>query len=147
MSDFITAHTALVQDCLTDLWTLYLTFIGILLSIITLLYSFIFSKKEDLKLISEYIKIHGIGPIINQKKDFAISYICRLVRINRYCFGLLIFSILIDIICWTVMRLSTNANITFWIFIIILGLTVIMCGFLIFIGSKLIKQYISDTKI
>ena len=36
-----------MQDCFSDLWTLYLTFIGILLSILTLLYSFIISKKMN----------------------------------------------------------------------------------------------------
>lgn len=41
----------LIQDCFSDLWTLYLTFIGILLSILTLLYSFVLSKKDEFKLI------------------------------------------------------------------------------------------------
>lgn len=48
----------LMQDCFSDLWTLYLTFIGILLSILTLLYSFVLSKKDELKLIAEQIKIN-----------------------------------------------------------------------------------------
>lgn len=47
----------LIQNCFSDLWTLYLTSIGILLSILTLLYSFVLSKKDELKLIAEQIKI------------------------------------------------------------------------------------------
>ena len=61
-----------MQDCFSDLWTLYLTFIGILLSILTLLYSFIISKKDELKLIAEQIKLGGATPLINQSKSFAI---------------------------------------------------------------------------
>ena len=38
----------LIQDCFSDLWTLYLTFIGILLSILTLLYSFVLSNNSSL---------------------------------------------------------------------------------------------------
>ncbi len=75
-----------MQDCFSDLWTLYLTLIGILLSILTLLYSFIISKKDELKLIAEQIKLGGATPLINQRKSFAISYIRRLANINKKCF-------------------------------------------------------------
>ena len=40
----------LIQDCFSDLWTLYLTFIGILLSILTLLYSFVLSNNTSVKI-------------------------------------------------------------------------------------------------
>ena len=70
-----------MQDCFSDLWTLYLTLIGILLSILTLLYS--------LKLIAEQIKLGGATPLFNQRKSFAISYIRRLANINKKCFVLL----------------------------------------------------------
>ena len=146
MNSFI-IHNDLIQNCLSDLWTLYLTFIGVLLSILTLLYSFILGKKDELKLISEHIKLNGSGPIINQKKNFATSYIRRLVKINRHCFALLIVAIFINILCWIGHRLPFNENITFWLFIVVICLTIIVCGYVIFIGFKLIKQYISDTKI
>lgn len=63
MNEYIVCRE-LMQDCFLDLWTLYLTLIGILLPILTLLYSFILSKKDELKLIAEQIKIDGITPLM-----------------------------------------------------------------------------------
>ncbi len=74
MNDLITCQE-LISDCFSDLWTLHLTFIGILLSLLTLLYSFILSKKDELKLVTEQIKLGDSSPLVIQKKNFAIAYI------------------------------------------------------------------------
>ena len=123
----------LIQDCFSDLWTLYLTFIGILLSILTLLYSFVLSKKDELKLIAEQIKINGITPLVSQRK----------------CFGLLLTSIIMDIFCWCGMRLSFIFDNTtlFWLLIVAIGFTILIGGYVLFVGYKLVKQYQSDSKI
>lgn len=148
MNEYIICRE-LMQDCFSDLWTLYLTLIGILLSILTLLYSFIIGKKDELKLIAEQIKLDGITPLVNQRKNFAISYIRRLVNINKHCFGLLLISIFMDVLCWIGMRISFLFNKTtlFWLLIIIIALTIIMSVYVAYMGYRLAKQYISDVKI
>ena len=139
----------LMQDCFSDLWTLYLTLIGILLPILTLLYSFIIGKKDELKLIAELIKLDGITPLVNQRKNFAISYIRRLSGINKKCFVLLLISITMDVLCWVGMRLSFffDNTILFWLLVITILFTILIEGYTVYLGYKLIKQYISDTKI
>lgn len=139
----------LMQDCFSDLWTLYLTLIGILLSILTLLYSFIIGKKDELKLIAELIKLKNLTPLVNQRKNFAISYIRRLSGINKKCFVLLLISITMDVLCWVGMRLSFffDNTILFWLLVITILFTILIGGYTVYLGYKLIKQYISDTKI
>lgn len=148
MNEYIVCRE-LMQDCFSDLWTLYLTFIDILLSILTLLYSFILSKKDELKLIAEQIKIDGITPLSIQRKCFAIPYIRRSVDINKKCFGLLLTSIIMDIFCWCGMRLSFifNNAILFWLLVVAAGLTILIVGYILYMGYKLVKQYLSDSKI
>lgn len=148
MNEYIVCK-GLIQDCFSDLWTLYLTLIGILLSILTLLYSFILSKKDELKLIAEQIKIDGITPLVSQRKCFVISYIKRLVGINKKCFSLLLTSIIMDIFCWCGMRLSFifDNTILFWLLVVAIGLTMLIGGYVLYMGYKLIKQYRSDSKI
>lgn len=138
-----------MQDCFSDLWTLYLTLIGILLSILTLLYSFIIGKKDELKLIAEQIKLDGATPLVNQRKNFAISYIRRLSGINQKCFLLLLISIIMDVLCWVGMRLSFifDNTILLWLLVITIIFTILIGGYTVYLGYKLIKQYISDTKI
>ena len=148
MNEYIICRQ-LMQDCFSDLWTLYLTLIGILLSILTLLYSFIIGKKDELKLIAEVIKLDGITPLVNQRKNFAISYIRRLSGINKKCFVLLLISITMDVLCWVGMRLSFffDNTILFWLLVITILFTILIGGYTVYLGYKLIKQYISDTKI
>lgn len=148
MNEYIICRE-LMQDCFSDLWTLYLTLIGILLSILTLLYSFIIGKKDELKLIAELIKLDGITPLVNQRKIFAISYIRRLSGINKKCFVLLLISITMDVLCWVGMRLSFffDNTILFWLLVITILFTILIGGYTVYLGYKLIKQYISDTKI
>lgn len=148
MNEYIICRE-LIQDCFSDLWTLYLTLIGILLSILTLLYSFIIGKKVELKLIAEQIKLDGATPLVNQRKNFAISYIRRLSGINQKCFLLLLISIIMDVLCWVGMRLSFifDNTILLWLLVITIIFTILIGGYTVYLGYKLIKQYISDTKI
>jgi hypothetical protein len=148
MNEYIICRE-LIQNCFSDLWTLYLTLIGILLSILTLLYSFIIGKKDELKLIAEQIKLDGATPLVNQRKNFAISYIRRLSGINQKCFLLLLISIIMDVLCWVGMRLSFifDNTILLWLLVITIIFTILIGGYTVYLGYKLIKQYISDTKI
>ena len=148
MNEYIICRE-LIQDCFSDLWTLYLTLIGILLSILTLLCSFIIGKKDELKLIAEQIKLDGATPLVNQRKNFAISYIRRLSGINQKCFLLLLISIIMDVLCWVGMRLSFifDNTILLWLLVITIIFTILIGGYTVYLGYKLIKQYISDTKI
>lgn len=148
MNEYIICRE-LMQDCFSDLWTLYLTLIGILLSILTLLYSFIIGKKDELKLIAEQIKSNDKGPLVDQRKKFAISYIKRLSGINKKCFVLLLISITMDALCWVGMRLSFIFDdiILLWLLVVIIVFTILIGGYTVYLGCKLIKQYMSDTKI
>lgn len=148
MDDYIVGRE-FMQNCFSDLWTLYLTLIGILLSIFTLLYSFIQNRKDELKLIVEQIKINGITPLISQKKRFAILYIRRLVRINKTCFGLLLISFIMNAFCWCGMRLSFVFNniVLLRMLIIAIAFTLLIGCYILYLGHKFIKQYKSDTKI
>jgi hypothetical protein len=135
-----------ISDCFSDLWTLYLTFIGILLSLLTLLYSFILSKKDELKLITEQIKLGDKNPLVIQKKNFAIAYIKRLANINSQCFYILLISIFLALCSWIGMRFF-NECISFGVLVIIAVLTIIVIGYITYLAIRILKQYKKDTTI
>lgn len=145
MNDLIT-YKELINDCFSDLWTLHLTFIGILLSLITLLYSFILSKKDELKLVTEQIHLGDSSPLVIQKKSFAINYIKRLVAINCHCFRILLSSIFLALCSWIGLRFLTG-GIAFWVLVIIAVLTIIVIGYIIYLAIRMLKQYKNDTRI
>lgn len=145
MNDLIICKE-LISNCFSDLWTLHLTSIGILLSLLTLLYSFILSKKDELKLVTEQIKLGDSSPLVIQKKNFAIVYIKRLVNINCQCFYILLISIFLASCSWIGMRFL-NGSISFWVLVTIAVLTIIVIGYIIYLAIHILKQYKNDIKI
>lgn len=142
----ILIYNDLAKDCLSDLWTLHLTFIGILLSLFTLLYSFILSKRDELKIIAEQIKLGDKSPLIIQKRKFSIAYIKRLVNINKQCFYILSISIFLASCSWISMRLL-NECMRFGALVIIFILTLLVVVYITYLAIKILKQYYHDIKI
>lgn len=139
--------TELINSLFSDIWTLLLTFIGILLSILTLLYSFILSKRDELKIINEKIRLGDKDPLTLQRKGFSTRYIKKLKSINKDCFTLLILSSISAIFCWLGMRIFNSSKATIWIFYFVAITTVIIICYLLWVTIKVIKQYKTDTVI
>lgn len=138
--------TELINDCLSDLWTLHLTFIGIMLSLFTLLYSFILSKRDELKLSVEQIILGDNNPLIIQKKNFAITYIKRLKNINKHCMHILIISVLLASCSWIGMRiLNEHTRLTALVIITILTLLVLI--YVVCLAIKFMREYKDNIKI
>jgi hypothetical protein len=137
------------NNILNDLWDFHLVLIGISLSIFTLLYSFILSKRDDLKAISEQIKNDGKTPILAQREKFAVNYILRLKRINQNCICIFIVSTFLCCCSWITLRLINDFHTALkqWIIIIIGILTIILCLYVAVQFYKIYKQYNSETKI
>ena len=139
--------TELINNLFSDIWTLMLTFIGILLSILTLLYSFVLAIRDELKIINESIKRGDKDPLTLQRKGFSILYIKRLKKINKDCFILLISSCISAVCCWIGMRLLNSNKATTWTFILVAMITASTIGYFLWVTIKVIKQYKSDTAI
>lgn len=71
-------NTHFYEQLHNDAWSFYITFCGILLSILTLLYSFIASKRTELKIYSGMSKCGDTDPIVNKQQILAIRYINKL---------------------------------------------------------------------
>ena len=135
-----------ICNAFSDLWSLHLALIGCLASVFTLLYSFIISKKDDLKLFAEQISRGEKSPTILQRQRFAASYVRRMSRVANCCLSLLTCSIVLAVGSWVGMRFleGNPQNVTF---IIICSLTVLSFVFIGYLCYKVIKQYFDDTKI
>ena len=94
----------LYYSLLSDAFTIYMTFSGILISLLTLLYSFIIGKRSELELCAETLKIGNNDPLIKKKQDNLIQQIKKLVRINNSVFIVLILSLIACIVSWVSIR-------------------------------------------
>ena len=136
-----------VKNCLIDLCSIHLTIIGVCLTIFTLLYSFIFSKKTELEVYSDALKSKLVDPLVAQKYGQAMRYIVDLTKIIRKCKYPIILSCGIWIICWVDKMFTFN---NFWRYGLLIIATAaslveaIICGFWIFL---IMKQYRRDVNI
>lgn len=138
----ILVNDKFISDCFSDLWTINLTFVSILLSIITLLYSFIFSKRSELVELSEQLKYTGnINMII--RRNIILKYIRRLIKINQDCFYLLLCSAILTCSSWVGMRLLT-AEVKKIALFAVAGLTLSFLICFICLLGKIYKQYMKD---
>lgn len=131
---------------LSDALTFYLTFCGILISVLTLLYSFIMSKRSELELYAELSKKGNNDPLLNKRFQLAVNYIKRLKSIVLWIFIILCISIFTCIISWATIRFAPQ-NLYFGSFFIVCVSTLLICAGTMGQIKKVIHQYRQDTKI
>lgn len=124
-----------ICNALSDLLSLHLTMTGCLVSVFTLLYSFIVSKKSDLKLYADLISRGDKSPTILQKQHFAAKHIKGLSKVSNICLMLLFCSIVFSFGSWIGGRLLEGKS---------QQLLLIILGFLTFIVFIIIGKLIVD---
>lgn len=135
-----------IYEGLNNLWSFHLTISGILITLITVLYSFLLNKREQYL---SYIHDSRIskGPIIKKRLTLTKKYIQDIKKVIQHCFILLIISLILAAISIVTSRLRTILNSEKIIYIIILSITILWLLFVICLSYKLIKRYREDSKI
>ena len=130
---------------LNDAWTLYMTFSGILISIMTLLYSVILGKRSELELYAKLQKEDELDPLLKRKQLIAVEVVKRLTRINTWAFVILCISLFNCVFNWISFRFfKTNQEVSLYL----VGLlTFIIIITTIGLLRKLYSQYKQDTKV
>lgn len=130
---------------LNDAWTIYMTFSGILISIMTLLYSVILGKRSELELYATLQKEDELDPLLKRKQLIAVEVVKRLTRINTWAFVILCISLFNCVFSWISFRFfETNQEVSLYL----VGLlTFIIIITTIGLLRKLYSQYKQDTKV
>ena len=132
-----------------DLSDFHLVLFGVSLTIFTLLYSFILSKREELKSISELVKTGDKSPILAQKESFAKKYITRFKTANQQTIYIILITFILFLSSWlSETIISNNCIQTKTVIIyIISGLTILIIFYSIYIFVKILKHYKEEIKI
>lgn len=97
------------DSLLSDAFTIYLTLSGILVSLITLLYSFLNGKRSELELCAEALKSGHNDPLMRRRQRLLIHQICNLSKINKKVFIVFLMSVIACIISWASLRFLPNS--------------------------------------
>lgn len=131
-----------IKEGLTNIWTFHLTSAGVLITIITVLYSFVLSKREQLIFYINESKTLK-NPNVSRKRHFHQKYISKVKQIISFCFSLLVVSILVCATSILTIRIHINEI----IYYILLGVTVIWLILAVVLAVTLTIQYKKDTKV
>ena len=82
---------------LKNIGTFSITMFGVEMTIFTVIYSFIVSKKNYLKEVNRNISINGQTPFFSSESKFAYTYISNLRRMNRHVIALALLSLVLFI--------------------------------------------------
>ena len=138
--------SASMNDILSDLWSLHLAMIGCLVSVFTLLYSFLISKKGDLKIYAELLSHGDKSPTVIQRQRFVTGYIKKISKAINLCLLLLLCSICLAVGSWIGYRLL-NGKAQLVLLYIVAALTILATIFMIALCVKVYVQYRSDARI
>lgn len=138
--------TNLYELLLSDAYTIYLTFSGILISLITLLYSFINGKRSELELCAEASKSGHNDPLMKKRQSNLIKQIRKYSSINTSVFIVLCLSIASCLISWISIRFIP-CRFYFGAIFIIGVFTLIIFAIGIGLLRKLYAQYKKDIAI
>ena len=138
-----------INDLFNDLWNFHLVLFGIALSIFTLLYSFILSKRDEIRNISEQVKSGDKNPLLSQKENFAIKYIKRLKSINDKIVIIVILSLIFFIISWVFQRIIFDYYycIKLYSLYVVSFITICLLIYLIYMFAIIYKYYKDETSI
>lgn len=144
MNEYVDINTC--ATLLNDAWTVYLTFCGILVSIITLLYSFIMGKRNELYIYAEQSKLGSKDPLIKKRQMSVSKYIKQMKSIIKWCVIMLVMSFSSCFISWLCIRFLTK-ELYLEVLLIIVVLTLLIIAGTLGLIRRLIRQYNVDTKI
>lgn len=141
----------LINDILSDLWSYDLVLIGILLSLFVLFYSFITSKRDELRELSSEIKIKGTAdnPTLKLREHHTSVYISNMQRFNKRCVWLLLSATIHMALCWVTHRAVPNSffQLKAVLFYVAVGTSLAITLLLIIQVVLIYRQYKAYTKI
>lgn len=136
----------LCDSLLSDAFTIYLTLSGILVSLITLLYSFLNGKRSELELCAEALKSGHNDPLMRRRQSQLVRQILKLSRINGKVFIVFLISVIACIISWASIRFLPDSF--HFVALCIVGvLTLIVGAMTLYSTLKLYLQYKNDSTI
>lgn len=138
-----------INNILADMWNFHMVLSGIMLSVCTLLYSFVLNKRDVLLMLTHEIKSEKQNPIIRQKEKRALNYIRKMRKLNIKCFCVFVANCLIEIVSWVTLRLISDENLLLkqWIMFSLAVLTMCVCVYAIILLIQICVNYRHEVQV
>lgn len=135
------------NDFINNFYNIQLVFLGISISVFTVMFAFIITKRDELKSLNSEIENGDNSPSVKQKRSFLISTIQKLIKINSYSIIVMITSFILFIISFYISFFNFKLFISNLVLIglnLILLIEILLVFYLLF---RVLKYYKKMSKI
>ncbi|RTZ09851.1 hypothetical protein EKM05_05980 [Flavobacterium sp. GSP27] len=138
-----------INILLNDMWNFQLILFGLAVTLFTVIYSFIISKRDELRSIADTIKNGEQTAMIKQKETFAKNYIIRLKKINNNLIILILTTFLFSFCSWFAERFISEYNFELkkYILLTLATSTIILLTLIAKQSYKIFLHYKESTKV
>lgn len=120
-------NNEILQIYISDVLTYSIALIGIGFAIFTLAFSFIASKKDEIKIYERQIIAGDSSMAILRKRNGAFNFVKDMVTINRFAIWLLVVSLIGTIVLFSFRHITPFINTKYYLYIVV-ALFVIVIG-------------------
>lgn len=137
----------LYNNILGDIGNFVLVVFGFSVTLFTVLYSFIISKREQLKEYCDRIKDGNQDPLIHQRHSNAKKFIVRFKRFNYHLIATIFLDLLVYIVCILFKYFADNLKLKESSTIVIGILSILIVIYVAIMLTITVKDYLKITKI
>lgn len=142
--EWFKTHQCFIDSLQNDIFTISLSFIGIAISVFTLLFSFISNKRQIVVEMKDRINNGDKDPLLISRYKHGLRYIKRLGNLTKACISLLSCSTLLFILSWINARIiHHNGFICLFNFLFLVGITI----YAMYIIYKVYLQFKKEIKL
>lgn len=137
----------LYNSLLGDIGNFVLVVFGFSVTLFTVLYSFVLSKREQLKEYSDKIKQGNNDPLIYQRHSNAIRFIARFKKFNNHLIATIFIDLFVYLACMTIKYFVESVKIKETSTIVIAILTGLIIVYVAIMLTLTVRDYQRVTKI
>lgn len=137
----------ILSNILSDISNFSLVIFGFCATLYTVFYSFILTKRDQLKELVDAEKNSILVPLSSQKQSNYIKYINNMKKFNKHIIICLLISIFLYLISTILKYLNIEGSIKKCIVIILISITLLLLFYILILIYRSIKIYSNSTKI
>jgi len=135
------------SNILNDITNFFLVILGIAMTLFTVIYSFIFNKKEELIKLNEDIVLGKSSPHLEQKKHFNLVYIKIFIKWNYQLISIGILSLILFLICFFTNRIITCITLKYYLFNFLLYTFYATVIYFLLILIVMLRNFVKKSKL
>lgn len=130
-----------------NFYNIQLAFFGISITVFTVLFAFILSKRDEIKLMNFQIEKGDNSPSLKQRRTFVLTNLKNLKSVNFYTLKIVISTFAFFVFSFIISNFNFNEILNEYLLLVLYGvisIEIILFAFLIY---KIIRYYLKSTKI